>query len=296
MTSLPRSKLSFSSILLLGAILTVLTLFLLRLYFGPEENFKNPNSFIGTIQKEKYPGNHTYKLLSDFTFIDPNGRVWTAPKGAIVNGASIPGDFWGIIGSPWAGRYPEASVIHDHFCQTKSRHWKDVHRVFYEAMIANKVKAIKAKLMYYAVYRYGPRWTDTEKNFQTCLLYWGLEQAQSSKSKDSGSTPIIRGKHNKEDIVIRNFNGTGACAFAPSYKGRLVIEPKINKKYKEKIFQNMERRIKDENLSLEAIEAIASADVKKDIVKEKSYLLKESQKDTKLLPLVEALKEMELMD
>lgn len=111
-----------------------------------------------------------FKLVEDFTFVDSGARIWTAPRGTIVNGASIPKYFWSIIGGPWSGHYRRASVIHDHFCQTRSRSWIDVHRVFYEAMIASGVSEIKAKLMYFAVYRYGPRWTNTERNLEICSL------------------------------------------------------------------------------------------------------------------------------
>ena len=80
------------------------------------------------------------------------------PAGVLVDGASIPSVFWSIIGAPFTGKYREASVIHDHYCETKSRHWKAVHRVFLDGMLASGVNDYQAKLMYLAVYRFGPRW------------------------------------------------------------------------------------------------------------------------------------------
>ena len=57
--------------------------------------------------------------------------------------------------------YRDASVIHDYFCDKRRqprRPWQQVHRVFYEAMRLSGVSVVKAKVMYAAVYRFGPRW------------------------------------------------------------------------------------------------------------------------------------------
>jgi hypothetical protein len=78
--------------------------------------------------------------------------------GTRVDGASIPRPLWSIIGAPFTGRYVEASVIHDHYCDTQARHWKAVHKVFLEGMLARGVDKLQAQLMYLAVYRFGPRW------------------------------------------------------------------------------------------------------------------------------------------
>jgi hypothetical protein len=98
------------------------------------------------------------KLLAPFAYIDADGKRWEVPAGTTVDGASIPWPLWSIIGSPWTGRYREASVVHDYYCETKKAPWKVVHRRFYTAMLANGVDEIQAKIMYAAVYRFGPRW------------------------------------------------------------------------------------------------------------------------------------------
>jgi hypothetical protein len=70
-----------------------------------------------------------------------------------------------MLGGPFDGKYRNASVIHDWFCDRRSAPWERVHRVFYEAMLASGVEPYKAKLMYLAVYYQGPRWTEqAEKN------------------------------------------------------------------------------------------------------------------------------------
>jgi hypothetical protein len=50
-------------------------------------------------------------------------------------------------------------VIHDVACVEKRRDWRSVHRVFYTAMLDSGVDRAQAKIMYAAVYHFGPRWT-----------------------------------------------------------------------------------------------------------------------------------------
>ncbi|MBH1578713.1 DUF1353 domain-containing protein [Stenotrophomonas maltophilia] len=98
------------------------------------------------------------ELASDVIYTDDAGRKWHAPKGSIADGASIPRMFWSVIGGPLDGDYRNASIIHDVYCVSRSMPWKEVHRVFYEAILASKVDPYKARVMYAAVYHFGPRW------------------------------------------------------------------------------------------------------------------------------------------
>ena len=98
------------------------------------------------------------RLLADVTYIDPNGFVWLAPKGWVVDGASIPQAFWTVIGGPWEGKYRFASVLHDVACDQKKRGWHEAATMFYQAMRCGGVKETRAKVMYYAVYKFGPHW------------------------------------------------------------------------------------------------------------------------------------------
>jgi len=99
------------------------------------------------------------KLQKDFGYVDPVGRHWPVPAGTVVDGASIPRVFWSLIGGPFEGPYRKPSVVHDYYCDVRTRSWQDAHRIFYDGMLCAGVGTIKAKIMYYAVYRFGPRWT-----------------------------------------------------------------------------------------------------------------------------------------
>ncbi len=103
------------------------------------------------------------KLHENIKFTDSSGEQWLAPKGWVVDGASIPRIFWTLIGPPFVGDYRRASVIHDYYCDVKTKPWKTVHRMFYHASIAGDVPESKAKVMYAAVYAAGPRWKKIKK-------------------------------------------------------------------------------------------------------------------------------------
>jgi hypothetical protein len=114
--------------------------------------------FKGDLILKTLPDGRNFELMAPFSYVDSHGVAWPVPPGTRVDGASIPSVFWSIIGAPYTGRYREASVIHDYFCETKSRHWKAVHKVFLDGMLARGVDKLQAQLMYLAVYRFGPRW------------------------------------------------------------------------------------------------------------------------------------------
>lgn len=97
-------------------------------------------------------------LRETFAYVDSQNRRWMAPAGSVVNGASIPVAFWSLVGGPFEGQYRNASVVHDVGCAEMTATWEDVHRMFYEACRCGGVDETKAKMLYYAVYHFGPRW------------------------------------------------------------------------------------------------------------------------------------------
>jgi|EndMetStandDraft_9_1072997.scaffolds.fasta_scaffold08119_2 hypothetical protein len=114
--------------------------------------------YIGTVQTEWIEADRKMRLLAPFTYVDPNGLEWKAPAGWVIDGASIPIFAWSIIGGPYNGKYRNASVIHDVACDQKIQPWETVHEAFYWAMMASGVEPWRAKVMYAAVYHFGPRW------------------------------------------------------------------------------------------------------------------------------------------
>lgn len=143
-------KLNLQVILLLAAASPSLALS--QEYFG-----KFLDKVKGAFNIEAKP-RPTFRLESDFIFIDPNGLQWVTPAQTEVDGASIPQPLWSFIGGPFEGEYINASVIHDHYCRTKTRTAHDTHRNFYYGMRAVGVEPWKATFMYWAVSTLGPSW------------------------------------------------------------------------------------------------------------------------------------------
>ena len=63
--------------------------------------------------KTSWTGHREMSLLEEFFYIDPRGKVWKAPAGSSINGATIPKALWSAVGSPYVGKYRRASVVHD---------------------------------------------------------------------------------------------------------------------------------------------------------------------------------------
>lgn len=125
---------------------------------------KSPDSFSGDVVvrwlEDPDGPDREMKLEEDFSYCDPAGLNWYAPLGTKIDGASIPRVVWTSMGSPFVGDYRWASVIHDHYCDSKERSWEETHLVFYHAMIRKGVSKTRAKLFYAAVYAGGPRWAE----------------------------------------------------------------------------------------------------------------------------------------
>ena len=136
------------------------------------------------------------KLLDDFFYIDPSGKHWPAPKKSVVNGASIPWLLWNKwIGPPFVGNYRRASVVHDVACDLREKICPSsqiAHRMFYDACLCGGVSKIKAKVMYWAVRTFGPKWGDQRaENVLTRKQFMELQEIDKfikSKNIDPNSS------------------------------------------------------------------------------------------------------------
>ncbi len=123
-----------------------------------DSNLSSYGYFEGEVVASWDSGGRTMTLREDFFYVDPYNRRWSAPAGSVVDGASIPAAFWTIVGGPFEGRYRKASVVHDVGCHEMTASWEDVHRMFFDACVCGGVDLQTAKILYYAVYHFGPRW------------------------------------------------------------------------------------------------------------------------------------------
>lgn len=132
------------------------------------------------------------KLLEDFSFTDSEGYTWKASKGDTINGASIPQFLWSLVGSPFTGDYRRASVIHDVACHKKEKPSRNVHRMFYEAMLADGFPEASAQQFYAAVRLFGPQWElDTKGKVLRSSKKAKSKKAESKKAKSQKTRSFI---------------------------------------------------------------------------------------------------------
>lgn len=113
--------------------------------------------------------NTFYPTAKPLEFIDARGQRWVAPELTLTDGASIPTVFIPMIGFPTSPEFLNAAAMHDAYCgigneKGENYHtisWQRTHRMFYDALRVGGTGAIKAKIMFAAVYLGGPRWADT---------------------------------------------------------------------------------------------------------------------------------------
>lgn len=106
------------------------------------------------------------RLAERLDFIDANGWNWHAPEKSLTDGASIPEIFVPLIGFPNEPRFVNAAALHDAYCGIgnesgpvyHAKTWQEVHRLFYDALVASGTPDVKAKIMFAAVWLGGPRW------------------------------------------------------------------------------------------------------------------------------------------
>lgn len=158
------------------------------------------------------------RLLAPISYRDPKAASWPVPSGADLDGASIPRALWPIIGGPFEGRYRDASIVHDHYCDEKSRPWQDTHRMFYSAMRCSGVAGPKAKIMFYAVYRFGPRWGDGLEGTEAAQPRFESLNGSSAPSFALDAEAIVT-----HDLTIAEIEAL-AQARAPSATGGAAAE------------------------------------------------------------------------
>jgi endonuclease G, mitochondrial len=115
--------------------------------------------YSGSPEARWNPDGRTMTLLNELRYTDPQGEIWIAPAGSVVDGASIPRSLWSVMGGPFEGRYRNASVLHDVSYDEHNRPWQDCDRMFYNAMRCSGVGAVEAKTMYYSLYKFGHHWS-----------------------------------------------------------------------------------------------------------------------------------------
>jgi hypothetical protein len=118
-----------------------------------------PGRFLGRVVVELVDDiefDHKLRLAEDFGFEDPAGRVWLARKGEVLDGSSAPPEVRPF--SPFGESLRKAFVVHDYFTRAKTEPWREIHRMFYHANLAEGVSQPQAKVLHMALRAGGWRW------------------------------------------------------------------------------------------------------------------------------------------
>lgn len=194
-------------LLVIVAIPTALVIWAPTWYLSRHEQF---GYFDGTVTTE-WVEDRDMTLTKPFSYVDPRGKRWQAPAGLVINGASIPRPFWSFIGGPYEGKYRNASVVHDAACVAKDAGWAEVHQMFYEACRCGGMPEYDAKVLYCAVYNWGPRWYMIAKANPDGS---GEVEYEVSPSREPTAKEIermkefVRSNPSLDEIQSRDFRGT----------------------------------------------------------------------------------------
>ena len=123
-------------------------------------------SLVRSLERGEFSGNarvellsgRKIKLITEFSYKDPSGKVWKVPEGYVSDGASIPRVLWSAVGGPLDGAYRDAALIHDFYCDVMEHSWEQTHRVFFDGMITKGLSIAEATKKFWAVFYFGPRW------------------------------------------------------------------------------------------------------------------------------------------
>lgn len=111
-------------------------------------------SFSGPVRAEWLADGTRMRVLERMTYVDPAGRIWTVPVGFVTDGASIPREFWSLIGSPFTGAYRVAAVFHDAAYNSLGAAKDDADRMLHAACIELGCPRLIADVIYEGV-RFG---------------------------------------------------------------------------------------------------------------------------------------------
>jgi hypothetical protein len=128
---------------------------------------------------------HKLRLAEDFSFRDEQGKIWLAPRGAVIDGTSLPRGLRAVPGLPPETDFRKASVIHDYYTRARQGTWREVRRMLYGASLYEGLAPSEAKLLYTVVYAAGWRWEPrTSSCYRSChaaasMLAWRPDVTQT---------------------------------------------------------------------------------------------------------------------
>ena len=102
-----------------AALVIACALFNVHVYAGENKW----GQYVGVIVAKFLDDGRNMRIEQPFKYIDPHALEWDVPVGTVTDGASVPRFFW-VMFAPFTGKYRAAAIVHDRFCQIRSRGWR----------------------------------------------------------------------------------------------------------------------------------------------------------------------------
>jgi len=126
---------------------------------APSSTTSSTPHFSGNLAVSVNEERYTATTIGDFEFIDSKGVIWRVPKGTIADASSVPRAYWSIVGPPLTSDYTIPTILLDYFTREQKHPPEQVHKMFWDALLATGMETAKAKMFYTSVSTFGPRWT-----------------------------------------------------------------------------------------------------------------------------------------
>ncbi len=110
-----------------------------------------------------FPRRPQARLLSTFTYWEPDGARWESRRNEKLNGLSTPRVFWRLM-PPFSWRGIRAAALHDPACERREMPSWRVHRMMYHAMRCDNESPPRAWVAWAVVRAFGPRFPGTKSH------------------------------------------------------------------------------------------------------------------------------------
>jgi len=110
--------------------------------------------FLNILKVAPYGDGINFCVLEPFSYMHSDGKVVTVPERFITDFASIPREFWTLVGAPW-GKYGFIAAVHDwlYYNQETTKAYAD--DVLFEGMKIMGVGVLDRDAIYEAVSKAG---------------------------------------------------------------------------------------------------------------------------------------------
>ncbi len=206
-------------------------------FFRPTSGAYTKGEFMGSlaVRFESFPTGdgqtvELVQLIDKYGYKDSAGKEWEVPAGEISDGASIPWALWSVVGGPFSGPYRNAAVVHDYYCNVRTRPYQEVHKMFYEAALKAGTSKGIAKLMYMAILADGPTWKTPKGTGKKKMQNQGsINVSPLVKHAAATQTKIDLSKYPLVMAQAAPKPGTAAAVADPKTCKEMIDKVKVNK-------------------------------------------------------------------